>query len=192
MGKLDENTRGRLLDLTRAIRHAAVAAILTACVASGDSYIRGHGLAIAKVSPADRAQIVDAAIHAAFDVSPDLILRMYPLDLPRTAGDTGGTPVSPALVNALRDRGLVRGICHPVRSAPKNTPHCSTADAGYIIRSSDVFSISRDTNEIYFAAEKYGPATGVKPEALRFEKAYELVKRAGAWRVVREGRLHER
>ena len=166
-------------------------AALVACRPEEDSFVRGHGLTVAAVTPADRAQIVDASIHAAFDVSPDLNLRFHPRQLPRTAGDSGGEPVSPALVKAMRDRGLVSGMCTPVRTSAKNTPHCSTADAGYIIRVSDVFSLSRDTSEIYFAAEKYGAQTGQKPEALRFEKVYQLVKGGQRWRVAREGRLHE-
>jgi hypothetical protein len=79
-----------------------------------------------------------------------------------------------------------------VRSAPKNTPHCGTSDAGYIIRTSDVFSLSKDTLEVYLYAEKYGPKQGPMPEALRMEKVYQLVKEGQNWRVAREGRVHER
>jgi hypothetical protein len=167
-------------------------ATLVACGAKEDDYIRGHLLQLAAVSPDDEAQMVDASIHAAFDVEPALILRMHPFRLPRAAGDSGSVPVPPALVKSLESRGLVSGVCTPVRSSPKNTPHCSTSDAGYIIRTSEVFSLAPDTNEVYFAAEKYGASTGQKPEALRFEKVYQLVKSGRGWRVAREGRLHER
>ena len=175
-----------------ALRSAALSLVFSlACRPADDSYIRGHGLAIAKVTVDDRAQIVDAAIHSAFDVVPGLILRLHALDLPRTAEDTGATPVPSELVSKLKEHGLVSGTCKLVRSAPKATPHCSTSDAGYIIRTSDVFAVSKDTTEIYFAAEQYGPATGQKPQALRFEKVYELVKSGKRWRVAREGRIHE-
>src|SRR4051812_29018149 len=129
-----------------------VAALVAACAGNAsDDYVRGHGLTVATITTDAEAQMVDAAIHAAFDVEPALILRMYPLRLSRSAVDTGAPPTPVALVKALRERGVVSGTCQPVRSAPKNTPHCGTADAGYIIRSSDVFSLSRDTMEIYLS-----------------------------------------
>ena len=182
--------------MTRAVmlrRVALFAAVATACRAGvEDDYVRGHLLTIAPVSAQAEAQMIEQAIHAAFDVEPSLILRMHPRRLPRAEGDTGATPVPAEVITALRDRGIVAGTCTPVRSAPKNTPHCSTSDAGYIIRTSDVFAFTRDTTELYFAAEKYGASTGQKPPALRFEKVYLLVKSGSGWRIAREGRLHER
>jgi hypothetical protein len=169
-----------------------LAVALAGCRTPEDDYVRGHGLKVAAVTPAQESQIVEAAMRAAFDIEPELNLRMSPHRLSRTALDTGTNPVPSALVKSLRDRGLVSGTCEPVRSAPRNTPHCSTNDAGYIIRTSEVFALSRDTTEVYFAAEKYGAQTGQKPEALRFEKVYQLVKADERWRVAREGRLHER
>ncbi|MEO7455721.1 MAG: hypothetical protein ABIY52_05620 [Gemmatimonadaceae bacterium] len=153
-----------------------------------DSYVRGHGLAVATLPAGAEPQIVDAAIRAAFDVTPDLFLRMHVRALPRTAGDTGGAPISPSLVRALRERGLVLGTCEPVRSAPKDTPRCSGPEAGYIIRATDVLQLLPDTVEVYVAAEKFGAATGLKPEALRFEKIYQVVKQGAGWRVAREAR----
>jgi hypothetical protein len=178
----------------RALSVSAVflVAVVACSGSAGDDYVRGHNLQRATVSTSAEAQIVDASVHAAFDVEPSLILRMHPRRLPRTAVDTGTSPTPSALVNALRERGLVRGTCDPVRSAPRNTPQCGTPDAGYIIRTSDVLSLSKDTVEIYFSAEKYGPSKGAMPEALRLEKVYQLVKAGQGWRVVREGRLHER
>jgi hypothetical protein len=167
------------------------AAGATACGESRpeDSYSRGNGLKVAALPAGAEPQIIDASIRAAFDVVPELVLRMHPRRLPRTAGDSGGDAVPPALVRALRERGIVAGSCEPVRSSPKNTPHCSTAEAGYIIRTSDVFAVSRDTVSLNFAAEKFGASTGAKPEALRFEKIYKLVKDGREWRVAREGRI---
>lgn len=154
----------------------------------GDSYARGHGLSVANL-PADiESRILEAAIRTAFDVEPALTLRMHPRRLPRTAGDSGGEPVPAALLRALRGRGLVLGTCEPIRSTPMDTPRCPGPEAGYIVRSSDVFRISPDTVEIWFAAEKFGAATGQRPEALRFEKVYQLVGQRWRWRVVREAR----
>lgn len=156
-----------------------------------DSYVRGHGRTVATMPVGTEAQIMDAAVHAAFDVEPGLFLRVHPRRLARTAGDGGGAPTSPALVRALRDRGLVIGTCDPIRSALKDTPRCSGAEAGYVIRASDVFRVSADTLEIHLSAETYGAATGKKPDALRFEKVYQLVKDGERWRVAREARARE-
>ncbi len=176
------------------MRHVGVIGVLAvACGGSPeDSYVRGHGLQVASIPAAAEAQIVEAAIRAAFDVEPDLSLRFHPRMLPRTAGDSGGAPVPSSLVRNLRDRGLVLGTCTPVRTAPRDTPRCSGPEAGYIIRASDVFRLAPDTLEVYFSAETYGAATGKRPDALRFEKVYQLVKAGEGYRVTREGRLHER
>ena len=178
-------------ELGALLRVAAIlAVIVTACgnESAEDFYARGRRLKVAGVPTATEAEVVDAAIHAAFDVEPALNLRMHVRRLPRTAGDSGGEPIPPALVRALRDRGLVVGTCEPVRVNVKGTPHCDVPEAGYIVRASDVFRVSPDTLEIYFAAEKYGASTGQRPERLHFEKIYRLVKEGSSWRVAREAR----
>ena len=157
---------------------------------SGDSFARGHGLKVASLPTGAEARIVAAAIRSAFDVDPSLTLRVHPRRLARTAGDSGGEAVPASLVRALRERGLALGTCEPIRGALRDTPRCAGPEAGYIVRTSDVFHISRDTVEVYFSAEKFGAATGAKPEALRFEKIYVLVGHALEWRVVREGRVN--
>lgn len=175
------------------VRHAAVLAMLAiGCskVGRGDSYARGHLLKVASLPAGAESRIYEAAIRSAFDVDPLLTLRMHPRRLARTAGDTGGDPTPGSITRSLRERGLVLGSCEPVRTSPTDTPRCSGPEAGYVIRGSDVFRISKDTVEIYFAAEKFGASTGQKPEALRFEKIYQLVGRGLAWRVVREGRVN--
>ena len=166
------------------------ALLATACsgVDPADAYIRGHGLKVASLSADAESRIVGAAVGAAFDVTPDLSLRLHPRRLPRTAGDSGGAPMSPGLVQSLRSHGLVLGPCEPIRSSPRDTPRCPGPEAGYIVRPSDVFRISPDTVEVWFGAEKFGAATGQRPEALRFEKVYQLVGQGTRWRVVREAR----
>lgn len=163
---------------------------VTACMGGdrGDSYARGHGLTLASLPIDAESRIVEAAIRTAFDVEPALTLRMHPRRLPRTAGDSGGAPTPPGLVQSLRGRGLVLGTCEPIRSSPRDTPRCPGPEAGYIIRPSDVFRISSDTIEVWFEAEKFGAATGQRPEALRFEKVYQLVGQDQRWRVIREAR----
>lgn len=154
----------------------------------GDTYARGHLLKLAQLPAAAEARLYDAAIHAAFDVEPALVLVMHPRRLPRGAGYEGGDRVPEGLVRALRERGLVRGVCDPIRVSPSDTPRCKGPDAGYIVRASDVLRVARDTVELYFAAEKFGAGTGQKPEALRFEKIYEFVGRGMSWRLAREAR----
>jgi hypothetical protein len=171
---------------------AAVA--LAACGGAGDddaNVARGRGLKPAALPPVAEARIYDAAARAAFDVGPDLLLLLHPRRLPRTAGADGGESVPADLVRALRARGVVRGVCDPRRDAPRDTPRCDVERPGYVIRGSDVLRVSPDTVELYFAAEAFGPATGQKPQALRFEKIYQLVGRDAEWRVVREARAPE-
>ncbi len=157
-----------------------------------DAYVRGHGLSVAPLSVDAEARVITAAANAAFDITPDLYLRLHPRRLPRTAGDSGGERVPDALVRLLHERGVILGTCEPVRATPRDTPRCGGAEAGYVIRASDVLSMPADTLELYFAAEKYGAATGRKPDALRFERIYLLVKRGEAWRVVREAPVRSR
>jgi hypothetical protein len=180
-----------LVSLATAVRCAAVLALVASACGKGapeDSYVRGHGVKAAHLTIGAESQIVEAAIHASFDADPSLMLRVHPRRLPRTAGDSGGSPVSSALVRSLRDRGLVLGTCEPTRNSPRDTPRCPGPEAGYIIRPSDVFAIARDTLEVYFGVEKFGASTGQKPEALRFEKIYKLVRQGAGWRVASEGR----
>lgn len=179
------------------IRQVVVLAMLsllaTACGkgAAEDSFARGHKRSVATLSTDAESQVIEAAMRTAFDVEPALILRMHPRRLARTAGDSGGAPTAPALVRALRDRGMVAGTCDPIRTSPNDTPRCRGPEAGYVIRASEPFTVSEDTVEINFAAEKFGAETGQKPEALRFEKVYQLVKEGARWRVVREARVRE-
>jgi hypothetical protein len=182
--------------IAAAYRRAVLAAIFAAaCGPSGpdDSNVaRGRGLKPANLPPSAEASIYDAAVHAAFDVGPDLVLRAHPRRLPRTEGYDAGDSLPSDVLRALRSRGVVRGSCDPVRDAPRNTPRCSGPEAGYVLRASDIFRVGGDTVQLYFSAERFGAATGPRPEALRFEKAYQLVGSGDAWRVIREGRVHER
>jgi hypothetical protein len=153
---------------------------------------RGRGLQPAALSPADEAGVYDAAARASFNVEPGLVLLLHPQRLPRTAGYDGGDPVPAALTQALRDRGVVRGTCVPRHDTPRDTPRCALPQAGYVIRASPVMRAGRDTLQVNFAAEAFAAATGARPQALRFEKIYQLVGRGSDWRVVREARVKDR
>jgi hypothetical protein len=189
----------RLSDVryTRRTSRVAPALLLSfalACAsgAPDDSNVaRGRGLKLATLPPAAEAAVYDAAVHASFDVDPSLVLFAHPRLLPRTAGYDGGDSMPAALVQALRARGVVRGVCEPKHEAARDTPRCAGPQAGYVIRASPVVQAGRDTLQINFAAEAFAAETGARPPALRFEKIYQLVGGGTAWRVVREARVHE-
>lgn len=169
-------------------------AVALACSsgAPDDSNIaRGRGLAVAQLPLAGQSAVYDAASRAAFDLGPGLVLLIHPLKLPRTVGYTGGDPVPADLIAELRRRNVVSGTCTPQRDAPRNTPRCPVNVPGYIVRASDVLRVSPDTVEIYYSAERFGAATGQRPEALRFEKIYQLVGSGTNWRVAREARVRD-
>jgi len=175
--------------------HSAIvlAAVALACTpASDDSNIaRGRGLTPAHLSIAAEASVYDASVRAAFDVGPGLTLLVHPLRLPRTVGYAGSDSVPAELIRALRARGLVSGVCIPKHETPRDIPRCDSPVAGYVIRGSDVLRVAKDTVELYFSAERFGAATGQRPEALRFEKIYQLVGSGTSWRVAREARVRE-
>ena len=152
---------------------------------------RGRGLKPLDMEPAAEASVYDAAVRASFDVGPDLVLLSHPRRLARTAGDAGGDAMPATLLQALRERGVVRGSCDPKHEAPRDTPRCAGSAAGYVVRASSPFRVAGDTIQINFAAEQFAPTTGARPQALRFEKIYQLVGRGTSWRVVREARVKE-
>jgi hypothetical protein len=180
--------------LSRAISCAAVAGLLLAC-SSGEpddaNIARGRGIREASLPVAAQAAIYEQASRAAFNLGPDLVLLIHPLKLPRTAGYSGGDSVPKDLIAALRRKNVVSGTCTPARDNPRNTPRCPVNVPGYIVRASDVLRVSPDTVELYYSAERFGAATGQRPEALRFEKIYQLVGSGTDWRVAREARVRE-
>ncbi|MEO5814982.1 MAG: hypothetical protein ABIT20_06850 [Gemmatimonadaceae bacterium] len=163
-----------------------------ACGGASDdsSLLRGRGLKPVALSPAAEAAIYQAAVRASFDPDPSLVLLVHKRKLSLAAGYDGGDTVPPALVSALRDRGVVSGACDPRREAAK-TPRCTGSRTGYVIRASPVVQAGGDTVQINFAAEVFGPEAGPGPESLRFEKIYQLVGSGTTWRVAREARVRQ-
>lgn len=185
--------------MTRWLRAIGVAPGATLCLllacsrdAPDDSGVaRGRALPAVTLPPAAEAAVYDAAVRASFDVEPGLILMLHPRRLPRHAGYDGGDPLPPALLDALRDRGVARELCEPKHEAPRDTPRCHGSTPGYVVRATTPFQAAGDTIQINFAAEAFGAATGARPQALRFEKIYQLVGRDSVWSVVREARVRE-
>ena len=178
---------------TRATSAVIFGALVAACTPAADdsSIARGRGLREAALPVAAQAAIYEQASRAAFNLGPDLVLLLHPLALPRTAGYSGGDSVPKELIAALRRKNVVSGTCIPERDNPRNTPRCPVNVPGYIVRASDVLRVSPDTVEVYYSAERFGAATGQRPEALRFEKIYQLVGSGTSWRVAREARVRE-
>jgi hypothetical protein len=152
---------------------------------------RGRGLKLLVMEPAAEASVVDAAVRASFDMQPGLVLLAHPRRLPRTAGYEGGDAMPAPLVEALRARGVVRGTCEPRHEAPRDTPRCPGAQTGYVVRISSPFRAGGDTVQLNFMAETFAPESGARPQALRFEKIYQLVGSGESWRVAREARVRE-
>jgi hypothetical protein len=179
----------------RVPRMAACALLLSVACSDGvpddSNIVRGRKLEPLAMAPADEASVVDAAVRASFDMEPGLVLLAHPRRLPRTAGYDGGDDLPAALVDALRARGVVRGTCEPRHEAPRDTPRCPGSQAGYVVRVTTPFKAGGDTIQINFMAETFAPASGVRPQALRFEKIYQLVGSGTSWRVAREARVRE-
>jgi hypothetical protein len=51
--------------------------------------------------------------------------------------------------------------------------------------------VGRDTVQMNFAAEVFGPENGQSPQSLRFEKIYQFVGGGTQWRVAREARVRQ-
>lgn len=166
--------------------------LLSACSQSGDddaNVARGRGLKPVPLAPAAEAAVYDAAARASFDVGPDLVLMAHPHRLPRTAGYEGGDSLPTLVLQALRARGVVHGSCDPKHEVPRDMPRCPGAQAGYVIRGSPIMRVGGDTIQLNFAAEAFAAPSGRRPQALRFEKIYQLVGSGTAWRVIREARV---
>ena len=150
---------------------------------------RGRGLEAASLPTAEEAGVHEAVIRAAFDIGPGLVLYLHPQRLPRSAGTEGGEPVSAQLASALRASGVVQGTCNPTRETPDAPPRCDVPSPGYIIRASDILRQTKDTLQVYLAAERFATRTGPRQPPFRFEKIYQLIRAGTRWRVVREGRV---
>jgi hypothetical protein len=176
------------------VRCAAMAALLAAATGCGekeveDGFVRGPGLKLTQLPVPAKVAIYDAALRTAFDVGPGLTLLLDPRLLPRTTGLGPGTPVPKNLVDALRERGVVAGLCQPPGEATREAPQCDVANPGYIVRFSDVFRMRGDSVQVHVAVEQFNTSTSAKSAILRFEKAFQLVGKGTTWRVVRQGRV---
>jgi hypothetical protein len=154
---------------------------------------RSFGLPVAGLTTAQEVAAWDAAVRAAFDVGPELVLLAHPRRLPRSAGLGGGDPLPSTLGAALLERGITRGSCDPVRSSDARAPLCPVERSGYVIRGTEVFRGAGDTLRMNLRSEMYAASSGTGQQPFAFEMAYKMVPRPeGGYRVVAEGRVREK
>ena len=162
-----------------------------ACRRDDDSNtLRGRGLKPASLSNVDQAGVYNAALRAMFDMDdPALWLLLDARFLPRTSGVGPGSPMPGGLSSTLRGQGIVKGSCTAPAGGTRKTLLCRAERPGYVVRFSDVFAVGRDSVEVYVLVQKYDTPESGATEALRFEKAYQVVRRDGVWRAAKEGRM---
>jgi hypothetical protein len=165
-------------------------AALAACSVDDANTVRGRGLTIAALSPAEQAHVYEAASRGAFDVDdPSLSLMVDARLLPQTKGLAPSGRLMDAVVFELRRRGATKGICEPALQGTRGTVSCKASLPGYVLRFSPVFTLGADSVQVYVYAQKYDtPSSGIS-ETLRFERAYQVVRRGEGWKAVREGQV---
>jgi hypothetical protein len=175
----------------RRVVAAVVLAIGSACKSDDDpNTLRGRGLQPAQISDSDRAGVYNAALRAMFEMDdPALFLLLDPRFLSRTSSTGEGLPVPASLSTELRGRGIVKGTCAAPEGGTRKTLLCTAERPGYVVRFSEVFALARDSVQVYVLVQKYDTPQSGASEALRFEKAYQVVRHDGVWRAGKEGRM---
>jgi hypothetical protein len=167
--------------------------MLLACGKSdeGPPAFRGPGLQVATLAVDQQAAVNAAAVGAAFDPDPNLSLLLDPVYLPRSEGRAGGTAVAPALIASMKQRGTIRGTCQPPRDDVRTVPLCEASLSGYVVRFSEILrrGTGQDSVQVYLAATRYRHEANEPAELLSFERAYQLARARGQWRVTSEARI---
>ena len=175
----------------RRVALAAVATIACGCAGPAPDY-RGAGLHVDTLSTADLVGVYRATLAGSFTLGDrSLSILLDPLLLPRSASLAGGDTMRADVVAGLRGDNLVQGLCKiPVR-ATKMPLICRAERAGYVVRFSEPFALGGgpDSVQVHLAVEQYAIPNGKPEERLRFERAYQVVRRGQGWRTIREARL---
>ena len=177
----------------RSVRASALFALAvftsTACT-KDDSSVRGHGLTVATLPATSQAHVYEAALRSAFEVDDQgLSLLLDPRELPRSIGLADSARLADAVGPELRRRGAIKGNCEPSLTGKPPVPICKAALPGYVVRFSPVFALKGDSVEVYVYVQKYDTPGSERSDKLRFERAYQVVKRGDEWKAVREGRV---
>jgi len=171
---------------------ALLALVAVVACAKKDDFadaVRGRRLSVAVVTAPVQAAINRAAVSEAFTIEPSLVLMLDTMYLPRTGGLAGVKPVPLPVRAAMRNSGLIEGICQLSTTDDRHTPVCATATAGYIVRFSEIFRIAPDTVQVHLLSVRYQTPTSRPTESLRFERAYRIVGSGNKWRAVSAGRI---
>jgi hypothetical protein len=191
---LDQSRSYSMTHFLRSLPRPALAAMILGACAPGneDHFVRGHGLRVASLAPAARVSVYQTALGAAFELGdPALTLVLDRRLLPRAGGMLEDGRLGDPIETGLRQRGVIHGVCEPPISVSRKTPKCTARGPGYVVRFSDVLARGGDSVEVYLAVQKFDtPSTGGS-ESLRFERAYQLVRRGSAWEPTREARVRE-
>ncbi|HEV8233075.1 MAG TPA: hypothetical protein VGP84_00705 [Gemmatimonadaceae bacterium] len=170
-----------------------VLTVVACATGEDDQFVRGHRLRVASLQPNTRVSVYRSALGAAFELNdPALTLLLDRRVLSRAGGmEEEGRLPGPVEVG-LRDRGVIQGTCEPPITTSRKTPQCVARGPGYVVRFSDIFRRGGDSVEVYLAVQKFDTPTNGGSESLRFERAYQLVHRAGdKWEPTREARVRE-
>jgi hypothetical protein len=177
----------------RSVRACALLALAilpsTACT-KDDSSVRGRGLTVATLPATSQAHVYEAALRSAFEVDDQgLSLLLDARELPRGVGLAASTRLPDGVAPEMRRRGAVKGSCEPSITGKPPVPICKAALPGYVVRFSPVFALKADSVQVYVYVQKYDIPGGERSDKLRFERAYQVVKRGDDWKAVREGRV---
>ena len=176
----------------RTVLIAGAVGLLSLGCRTEDTRVRGRGLEVATLPVAQQVQIYTAALRASFDFGPALTLLLDPVMLPGDGYGPGDT-LSTVARNALVSSGTFAGICRPDRESDRarvrGSPVCRAPQAGYLVRVSEIFRTAGDTVQTFAFSERYNTPESRPVEQLRLEEAYQLVRRGGAWTVVRKARI---
>lgn len=164
---------------------------LSACAPERENFYRGGARDVAGLHATDLALVYRAALAGSFNVSdPGLWVLVDTLYLPRTEGLTGGTPIPAEQMRAIRRLDVVKGSCTvPLQARGRGALVCDAGHPGYAVRFSQPFALGNDSVQVHVVVEQYAIPGGPQLERLRFERAYQVVRRGSSWRAVREGRL---
>lgn len=139
-----------------------------------------------------RASVYQAALGAAFDLNdPALTILLDRRKLARAGGMAEEGQVPGPVETQLRQRGVIQGTCEPPITESRATPKCVARGPGYVARFSDVFARGGDSVEVHLYVQKFDTPTTGGTESLRFERAYQLVRRGNHYEPTREARVRE-
>ena len=183
-----------MTDFVRSRRSAVLAALILVSCAPGDEdhFVRGHRLRVASMSADNRVSVYQAALGASFDLrDPALTLLLDRRKLPRVGGMGEEGRLSGPIEKGLRQRGVIQGTCEPPITTSRKIPVCTARGPGYVVRFTDVLARGGDSVEVYLAVQKFDTPSSVGSESLRFERAYQLVRRGDKFEPTQEARVRE-